>query len=183
MDQSLYRCAKSSPQSNYCSNATVSSQKELERLHKIDVAAAALVVVAGLVQRGLNRQRADPVLDWTRVAPLENAPPSFRRTLALVVETIKEVGGYTYYDGANLNALLGKIRPGDMGFDIIHLNLHKTFATPHGGGGPGAGPVCVSKEVEDYLPVPLVEYDGSNYYLSYELPKKHWTKSRRFWQT
>jgi glycine dehydrogenase subunit 2 len=58
-----------------------------------------------------------------------------------------------------------------MGFDIIHLNLHKTFATPHGGGGPGAGPVCASKEVEDYLPVPLVEYDGSNYYLSYDYPK------------
>jgi len=95
----------------------------------------------------------------------------FEKNILEIVKTVKEAGGYTYYDGANLNALLGKIRPRDMGFDIIHLNLHKTFATPHGGGGPGAGPVCVSKEVEDYLPVPLVEYDGGNYYLSYEHPK------------
>ncbi|MDI3476209.1 MAG: glycine dehydrogenase subunit 2 [Thermococcaceae archaeon] len=78
-----------------------------------------------------------------------------------------------YYDGANLNAVLGKIRPGDMGFDIVHLNLHKTFSTPHGGGGPGSGPVGVKDFLKDYLPVPLVNYDEENdrYYLDYNVPK------------
>ncbi|NNG12472.1 MAG: aminomethyl-transferring glycine dehydrogenase subunit GcvPB, partial [Halobacteria archaeon] len=69
-----------------------------------------------------------------------------------------------YYDGANLNAILGKVRPGDMGFDVIHMNLHKTFSTPHGGGGPGAGPVGVSERLEPFLPVPVVGYDGDEYY-------------------
>jgi glycine dehydrogenase subunit 2 len=64
-----------------------------------------------------------------------------------------------YYDGANLNAIAGVVRPGDLGFDIIHLNLHKTFSTPHGGGGPGAGPVGVAERLEKYLPPPLIEYD------------------------
>lgn len=73
----------------------------------------------------------------------------FEKNIVEIARIVKEAGGYTYYDGANFNALLGKVRPGDMGFDIIHLNLHKTFATPHGGGGPGAGPICVSKEVEN----------------------------------
>lgn len=95
----------------------------------------------------------------------------FEKNIVEIVKIVKEVGGYTYYDGANLNALLGKVRPGDMGFDIVHLNLHKTFATPHGGGGPGAGPICASKGMEEYLPVPLVEYDGSRYFLEYDRPK------------
>ncbi|MBC7090675.1 MAG: aminomethyl-transferring glycine dehydrogenase subunit GcvPB [Nitrososphaeria archaeon] len=95
----------------------------------------------------------------------------FEKNIVEIVKIVKEVGGYTYYDGANLNALLGKVRPGDMGFDIVHLNLHKTFATPHGGGGPGAGPVCASKGMEEYLPVPLIEYDGSRYFLEYDRPK------------
>lgn len=95
----------------------------------------------------------------------------FEKNIVEIVKIVKEAGGYTYYDGANLNALLGKVRPGDMGFDIVHLNLHKTFATPHGGGGPGAGPVCASKRMEEYLPVPLVEYDGSRYFLEYGRPK------------
>ena len=68
-----------------------------------------------------------------------------------------EVGGLVYYDGANLNAILGRCRPGDMGFDIVHINTHKTFATPHGGGGPGAGPVGVTEALVPYLPVPRVE--------------------------
>ncbi|MCX8188817.1 MAG: aminomethyl-transferring glycine dehydrogenase subunit GcvPB [Nitrososphaeria archaeon] len=95
----------------------------------------------------------------------------FEKNILEIVSIVKEAGGYTYYDGANLNALIGKVRPGDMGFDIIHLNLHKTFATPHGGGGPGSGPVCASKEVEEYLPVPLIEFDGRKYYLEYNRPK------------
>jgi len=80
-----------------------------------------------------------------------------------------EAGGLMYYDGANLNAILGKCRPGDIGFDVVHLNLHKTFGTPHGGGGPGAGPVGVSKDLVEFLPTSLVEkrQDGT-YYLRYD---------------
>jgi glycine dehydrogenase subunit 2 len=76
-----------------------------------------------------------------------------------------------YYDGANLNAIMGKAKPGDMGFDIVHLNLHKTFATPHGGGGPGAGPIGVTDVLADYLPTPTIEFDGSKYFLDYNRPK------------
>jgi len=72
-------------------------------------------------------------------------------------------GGLLYYDGANLNAILGKVKPGDMGFDVLHMNLHKTFATPHGGGGPGAGPVGVSERLVPFLPIPLVGRDGDTY--------------------
>ena len=68
-----------------------------------------------------------------------------------------------YYDGANLNPMLGVCRPGDMGFDVMHINLHKTFSTPHGGGGPGSGPVGVRKGLEQFLPVPKVEKDGDTY--------------------
>ena len=75
-------------------------------------------------------------------------------------------GGLLYYDGANLNASLGIVRPGDTGFDVVHLNLHKTFATPHGGGGPGAGPIGVKEKLIPYLPSPLVTYDGGKYHLS-----------------
>lgn len=74
-------------------------------------------------------------------------------------------GGLLYYDGANFNPLLGKVRPGDMGFDILHLNLHKTFSTPHGGGGPGSGPVGVAARLVEYLPYPRVTFDGERYHL------------------
>ncbi len=80
------------------------------------------------------------------------------------------VGALLYYDGANLNALMGKARPGDMGFDIMHFNLHKTFSTPHGGGGPGSGPVAVTKELAKFLPVPLIVKDGDDYKLDYDRP-------------
>jgi len=88
----------------------------------------------------------------------------FDRNIGAIAHTVHEAGGLLYYDGANLNAILGKVRPGDMGFDVIHMNLHKTFSTPHGGGGPGAGPVGVSKRLEPYLPVPLVAKDGDDYH-------------------
>jgi glycine dehydrogenase subunit 2 len=87
----------------------------------------------------------------------------FDRNIREIAAAVHDAGGLLYYDGANLNAILGKVRPGDMGFDVIHINLHKTFATPHGGGGPGAGPVGVSQRLEPYLPVPLVDYDGTDY--------------------
>jgi glycine dehydrogenase subunit 2 len=87
----------------------------------------------------------------------------FERRIKEIAARVHEAGGLLYYDGANLNAILGKVRPGDMGFDVIHMNLHKTFSTPHGGGGPGAGPVGVSKRLEPYLPVPMVDYDSTDY--------------------
>ncbi|MEM2728402.1 MAG: aminomethyl-transferring glycine dehydrogenase subunit GcvPB, partial [Candidatus Bathyarchaeia archaeon] len=94
----------------------------------------------------------------------------FEKRVCEIAEIIHEAGGLLYYDGANMNAIFGKTRPGDMGFDIVHLNLHKTFSTPHGGGGPGAGPIGVKKHLRDFLPVPLVEYDGEKYYLDYNVP-------------
>ncbi|MGH9110141.1 MAG: aminomethyl-transferring glycine dehydrogenase subunit GcvPB [Acidimicrobiales bacterium] len=78
----------------------------------------------------------------------------FEEGIADIAAAVHRVGGLLYYDGANLNAILGVVRPGDMGFDIVHMNLHKTFATPHGGGGPGAGPVAVSERLADFLPGP-----------------------------
>ncbi len=95
----------------------------------------------------------------------------FEEDILKIAEMVHEAGGLLYYDGANLNGILGKVRPGDMGFDIVHLNLHKTFSTPHGGGGPGSGPVGVKEFLKDYLPVPVVEFDGERYYLNYDLPK------------
>jgi glycine dehydrogenase subunit 2 len=80
----------------------------------------------------------------------------FETAIADIRGIVHDAGGLLYYDGANLNAILGKVRPGDMGFDVIHLNLHKTFSTPHGGGGPGAGPVGVSERLRPFLPIPLV---------------------------
>jgi glycine dehydrogenase subunit 2 len=78
-------------------------------------------------------------------------------------------GSLIYYDGANLNAIIGIVRPRDMGFDIVHINLHKTFSTPHGGGGPGAGPVLVSELLKGYLPVPVIERNKNRYYFNCSL--------------
>jgi glycine dehydrogenase subunit 2 len=94
----------------------------------------------------------------------------FEKNVLEIAKIVHEAGGLLYYDGANFNAILGKVRPGDMGFDIVHLNLHKTFATPHGGGGPGAGPVGVRKDLERFLPIPLVGFDGRKYFFDYDVP-------------
>jgi len=80
----------------------------------------------------------------------------FEKAIVTILKIVHEAGGLAYYDGANLNAILGRVRPGDMGFDAIHINLHKTFSTPHGGGGPGAGPVGVSERLMPFLPIPYV---------------------------
>lgn len=79
----------------------------------------------------------------------------FERQVEEIAKTVHDAGGLLYYDGANLNAILGQVRPGDMGFDVLHMNLHKTFATPHGGGGPGSGPVAVGKRLLPFLPTPI----------------------------
>ena len=99
-------------------------------------------------------------------------------TLGLFDENIEEirdifhgVGALMYYDGANLNAVCGISRPGDMGFDVVHINLHKTFSQPHGGGGPGGGPIAVRESLEPFLPVPVVVKDGDTFRLDYDRPQ------------
>lgn len=95
----------------------------------------------------------------------------FETDIKKIAEIVHSKGGLIYMDGANMNALIGMSKPGDMGVDVIHLNLHKTFSTPHGGGGPGSGPVGVKRVLEPYLPVPIVEKKKSRFSLNYERPK------------
>jgi glycine dehydrogenase subunit 2 len=87
----------------------------------------------------------------------------FEEKIQEIAKIIHQAGGLLYYDGANFNAILGKVRPGDMGFDVVHLNLHKTFATPHGGGGPGSGPVVANERLLPYLPIPRVAKEDDKY--------------------
>jgi len=94
----------------------------------------------------------------------------FEKDIKKISAIIHEAGGLMYMDGANMNALVGLVRPGDMGFDVVHFNLHKTFSTPHGGGGPGAGPVGVSEPLVPFIPSPTVEFDGDRYYLDHNRP-------------
>ena len=89
----------------------------------------------------------------------------FDENICEIAEIVHAAGGLLYYDGANANAILGSVRPGDTGFDVVHFNLHKTFSTPHGGGGPGAGPIVVSKELAPFLPGPVVEKEGDRFRL------------------
>jgi glycine dehydrogenase subunit 2 len=95
----------------------------------------------------------------------------FERNIQEICRIVHEAGGLVYMDGANMNALVGIARPGDMGVDVIHLNLHKTFSTPHGGGGPGCGPCCCTKELEPFLPVPRIVKVADNYKLDFNYPK------------
>lgn len=92
----------------------------------------------------------------------------FEKDICEITRLVHEAGGLMYYDGANLNALLGRVRPGDMGFDIMHINLHKTFSTPHGGGGPGNGPVGVKDFLTPFLPNPRIKKIGDDYYIANE---------------
>ena len=94
----------------------------------------------------------------------------FDENILEISKIVHEAGGLMYYDGANANAILGITRPGDMGFDVVHLNLHKTFSTPHGGGGPGSGPVGVKKHLADFLPVPVVVKSEDKYAFDYNRP-------------
>jgi len=95
----------------------------------------------------------------------------FETNICKIADLVHSRGGLLYYDGANLNAIVGRARPGDMGFDVAHLNLHKTFATPHGGGGPGAGPVGVSRELARFLPVPFIERRDGAFRMSEDRPE------------
>ena len=102
-------------------------------------------------------EHADEVAAMMMTNP--NTLGIFERNIPAIAQMVHECGALMYYDGANLNPMLGVARPGDMGFDVMHINLHKTFSTPHGGGGPGSGPVGVRKGLEEFLPTPRVEYD------------------------
>ena len=125
---------------------------------------------AGTVDLEALRQRLRP-----DVAALMLTNPNtlgvFEDAIAEVVRVVHAGGGLVYHDGANMNALLGKVRPGDTGVDVLHLNLHKTFSTPHGSGGPGAGPVGVKAHLEPYLPVPRVARDAERYRFDWERPR------------
>jgi glycine dehydrogenase subunit 2 len=96
----------------------------------------------------------------------------FDRNIEEIATIMHDVGATLYYDGANLNAVMGRARPGDMGFDIVHYNLHKTFTQPHGGGGPGAGPIAVSDRIEPFLPRPqVVQRDDGSFDLDFDRPQ------------
>ena len=110
----------------------------------------------------LDRATIERELDETVAAVMVTAPNTlglWEQGIEEVAQLIHEAGAYLYGDGANFNAIMGRVRYGDLGFDVVHLNLHKSFSTPHGGGGPGAGPVCCSEELAPYLPTPVVEED------------------------
>jgi len=122
-------------------------------------------------------------LDWEdfrrklddRVACLMLTNPNtlgiFERRVKDIARELRKYDALLYMDGANFNALVGKFKPGEWGVDVMHFNLHKTFSTPHGGGGPGAGPVGVSERLKDYLPVPRINFDGERYFLEWNAPK------------
>lgn len=116
----------------------------------------------------LNELMTDEVAGLMLTNP--NTLGLFEKNVKQITEIIHQKGGLIYLDGANLNALLGITRAGDSGFDAVHFNLHKTFSTPHGGGGPGSGPVAVRKLLESFLPVPIVSKDKNVYYLNYDIP-------------
>ena len=108
-----------------------------------------------------------PLLDDTIAGIMMTNPNTlglFEKDIKEIAALVHECGGLLYYDGANMNPLMGVVRPGDMGFDVLHLNLHKTFSTPHGGGGPGSGPVGVRKGLEEYLPNPQVKRQEDGYF-------------------
>lgn len=112
------------------------------------------------------------LLDETVAAIMMTNPNTlgiFEEQVLDISKLMHENGSLLYYDGANFNAIMGWTNPALMGFDVVHLNLHKTFATPHGGGGPGAGPVGVVEKLKDYLPSPIIEFDGEKYYRNYDI--------------
>lgn len=115
----------------------------------------------GVMDLGLLKQAFDKDVAAVMLT-CPNTLGIFNPHIKEITDLAHKAGALTYYDGANLNAILGKARPGDLGFDVVHLNLHKTFATPHGGGGPGAGPVGVKKELAKFLPVPKIIKDDKN---------------------
>jgi len=118
-------------------------------------------------------EKVDELMDEEVAAIMVTDPNTlglFEEHLSKIAKIVHRKGGFVYCDGANLNALMGVVKLGDLGVDVIHINLHKTFSTPHGGGGPGAGPVAVKKELAPYLPIPVIEKQGESYRLQGERP-------------
>lgn len=133
---------------------------------------AAVPVVSG-PDGVLSVEAVEALMDEETVGIMVTNPNTlglFEKNLREVAAVVHAKGGLVYGDGANLNAVMGVVKMGEIGIDAIHLNLHKTFSTPHGGGGPGAGPVCVRKHLEPFLPVPRVVRDGETYALRYDRP-------------
>lgn len=127
------------------------------------VAGLEVVEVKSKPNGSIDVEDLKPLLDETIAGIMMTNPNTlgmFETEILEIAKLVHEAGGLLYYDGANLNPLLGKVRPGDMGFDIMHINLHKTFSTPHGGGGPGSGPVGVAKHLVKFLPNPHVKRSG-----------------------
>ena len=151
--------------------------------HGTNLATASLAGCRVVELRSSERGLLDPSALRTalsdRTAALMLTNPNtlglFEEDIAEITTLVHQAGGLVYYDGANLNAIMGKTRPGDMGVDVMHMNLHKTFSTPHGGGGPGAGPVAVGDLLEPYLPCPLISrrggVAGGPFFLDYERPR------------
>lgn len=132
------------------------------------------VAVPGLPGGELDLDALDKELDENVAAIMLTNPNTlgvFERRIKEIAARVHEVGGLLYYDGANLNAVAGLARPGDMGFDVVHLNLHKTFATPHGCGGPGAGPVGVKEKLRPFLPAPYVKKTAAGFVLAEDRPQ------------
>ncbi|MBN2205430.1 MAG: aminomethyl-transferring glycine dehydrogenase subunit GcvPB [Thermoleophilia bacterium] len=134
------------------------------------------VAVSSDARGGVDMDRLREIVAEGDIAGLMLTNPStlglFEEHILEIAELVHGAGGLLYYDGANSNAVLGISRPGDMGFDIVHFNTHKTFSTPHGGGGPGAGPIVVGEELVPFLPVPTVEKrDDGTYYLDHDRPR------------
>lgn len=132
------------------------------------VAGLDVVVVKSKPNGSIDVEDLKPLLDDTIAGIMMTNPNTlglFEEEILEIADLVHKAGGLLYYDGANLNPLLGKVRPGDMGFDIMHINLHKTFSTPHGGGGPGSGPIGVVEHLREFLPNPRVRKaeDGSFY--------------------
>jgi glycine dehydrogenase subunit 2 len=153
-----------------------------EAAHGTNPATAAMcgfdVVTIPADDRGLvDLQALKAALDEDVAALMLTNPNTiglFEQDIAEIAKAVHDVGGLVYYDGANLNAIMGWVRPGDMGFDVVHLNLHKTFTTPHGGGGPGTGPVAVRDFLAPFLPMPVIrQRDGvdNQYDLDYDRPQ------------
>jgi glycine dehydrogenase subunit 2 len=140
----------------------------------VTMAGLKAITIASTADGGVNLDALRAVVGPDTAALMLTNPSTlglFERQIVEIAEIVHEAGGLLYYDGANANAILGYARPGDMGFDVVHLNLHKTFSTPHGGGGPGAGPVGVKAFLEKYLPLPTVcRHDQGAYYLEYNRP-------------
>ena len=133
-----------------------------------------------VVQVGSNKQgiiepeSVERAMDETVAALMITNPNTlgvFEKNIQAIADVVHKRGGLIYLDGANLNALMGIAKPGDMGVDVLHINLHKTFSTPHGGGGPGAGPVCVKAFLRDYLPIPRIQKKESAYELRADFPR------------